>query len=87
MENLLDYNDIAKIMKRSMRHVRERVMKDEQAPHPVVRGRFKESDIKQFLNVLQSRSRERCNRSSRASGRASQTSGTGPEHPVSELNE
>lgn len=87
MENLLDYNDIAKIMKRSMRHVRERVMKDDQAPAPVIRGRYKESDIKQFLNVLQSRQARDCNRSSHGGGLSSQTSGTDQEHPISELNE
>lgn len=87
MENLLDYNDIAKIMKRSMRHVRERVMKDDKAPAPVIPGRYRESDIRGFLNVLQARQEKGCNRPSRAGGRASQTSGTDPEHPVSSLNE
>ncbi len=87
MDNLLDYNDIAKIMKLSMRHVRERVMKDKAAPVAVVPGRYRSSDINQFLNVLQSRMERDCNKSSHAGGRASQTSGKGPKPQASELNE
>lgn len=80
MDSLLDYNDIAKLIKRSMRHVRERLMKDEAAPAPVVPGRYRQSDISQFLNVLQSRQQRDCNKSSRSSDRASRTSGKGREH-------
>lgn len=80
MDNLLDYNDIAKIVKRSMRHVRERLMKDEAAPKPVIPGRYRQSDISQFLNVLQSRTHGDCNRPSRNEDLSSQTSGKGQEH-------
>lgn len=80
MDNLLDYEDIAKIVKRSMRHVRERLMKDEAAPAPVLPGRYRPSDISQFLNVLQSRQLKDCNRSSHAGGRATRTSGKDQEH-------
>ena len=80
MDNLLDYEDIAKIVKRSPRHVRERLMKDEAAPVPVIPGRYRPSDINQFLNVLQARSRRGCNTPSRASDLSTQTSGKDQEH-------
>jgi len=80
MDSLLDYNDIAALMKKSMRHVRERVMKKPGAPVPVVPGRFKESDIKRFLDVLQCQMRRDCNTPSHSEGRASRTSGKDQEH-------
>jgi hypothetical protein len=83
-EQLLTYDDIAKRVHRSMRHVRERLMKDPQAPAPVLRGVYKESDINRFLNVLQCRRLRDCNRPSRDAGLAIRTSGKDQERQSSE---
>jgi hypothetical protein len=88
MDKLLwGYKEIADQLGYSPRYVRDKVMKDEAAPEPVFPGKFRPSDIRQFLNVVQSRKRVDCNKSSHASGLSTQTSGTGPKRPASELNE
>jgi hypothetical protein len=88
MDKLLwGYKEIADQLGYSPRYVRDKVMKDEAAPAPVFPGKFRPSDIRQFLNVVQARKRVDYNRPSRASGLSNQTSDTDPEHPVSGLNE
>lgn len=81
MEKLLwTYEDIAERIGYKPRYVRDKVMKDDAAPLPVLPGRFDPEEVKRFLNVLRSRRRLGCNRSSHAEDRASQTSGKDQEH-------
>lgn len=49
------YSDIAEQLGYSARYVRDKIMKDPDAPVPVLPGRYRPSDIRQFLNVLQNR--------------------------------
>lgn len=77
---LLTYEDIGRLWKYSARYVRDKIMKDRDAPLPIQPGRYAPEDIKRFRDVLKSRSQRGCNRSSRASGPSSQTSGTDQEH-------
>lgn len=80
MEELLTYEDIGKLLKYSPRYVRDKVMKDKDAPLPVFPGRYRQSDINRFLSAVQARSRRGCNTPSRVEDRASQTSCTDQEH-------
>lgn len=77
---LWTYKDIAEQFNYSERYIRDTIMKDPDAPAPTFPGRFKPSDVRQFLNVVQARSSKGCNRSSRVVDRASQTSGKDQEH-------
>lgn len=77
---LWTYEDIAAECKYSARYVRDKIMKDPDAPAPVFPGRYRPADVRQFLNVVQARKRSDCNRPSRASDLSTRTSGTDQEH-------
>lgn len=81
MDKLLwTYKDIAEQFGYSQRYVRDTIMKDPDAPAPAFPGRFRPSDIRQFLNVVQSRRLLDYSRSSRDAGPSNQTSGKDQEH-------
>ena len=81
MDKLLwDYKDIAEQLGYSQRYVRDKIMKDDAAPAPVFPGKFRPSDVRQFLNVVQARKRSDCTTPSHDGDRASRTSGKDQEH-------
>ena len=81
MDKLLwTYKDIAEQFGYSQRYVRDTIMKDPDAPAPAFPGRFRPSDVRQFLNVVQARRRGDYSRPSRDVGPSNQTSGKDQEH-------
>lgn len=81
MDKLLwTYEDIAEQFRYSPRYIRDTIMKDPDAPAPVFPGRYRPSDVRQFLNVVQARKRSGCNKSSRDEDLASRTSDKDQEH-------
>jgi hypothetical protein len=77
---LLTYKDIADLLGYKPRYVRDKIMKDPDAPQPVFPGRYRPSDINRFLSVVQARKRLDCNTPSHDADHASQTSGKDQEH-------
>lgn len=77
---LWTYADIADQLSYKPRYVRDKIMKDPDAPSPVLPGRFDPEDVKRFLSVLRCRTRADYSTSSHAEGRASQTSGKDQEY-------
>jgi hypothetical protein len=81
MDKLLwTYKDIAEQFGYSTRYIRDTIMKDPDAPAPAFPGRFRPSDVRQFLNVVQARRQQDYSRPSRAGGPSTRTSGKDQEH-------
>lgn len=81
MDKLLwTYKDIAEQFGYSQRYIRDTIMKDPDAPAPAFPGRFRPSDVRQFLNVVQARRSRDCNTPSHDADPASRTSGKDQEH-------
>lgn len=88
MDKLLwTYKDIAEQFQYKPNYLRDKIMKLPGAPVPVFPGRFRPSDVRQFLNAVQARKRGDYSTPSHDGGPSSRTSGKGREGQVSGLNE